>query len=92
MKTSTEQNKQVETKWYTKKAKLLDIYFIPTHYPNEFASGKPADPFTKKHWKHLLGQILSSGSVMAFSINYNEILDIVQQASRKVKELFPEIL
>lgn len=30
------------------KAKLLDIYYIPTHYPNEFASDKPADHFTKK--------------------------------------------
>ncbi|MDH7553861.1 MAG: HEPN domain-containing protein [Spirochaetota bacterium] len=30
------------------KAKLLDIYYIPTRYPNGFASGKPADYFTKK--------------------------------------------
>ncbi len=28
--------------------KLLDIYYIPTRYPNGFSSGKPADYFTKK--------------------------------------------
>ena len=27
-------------------AKLLDKYYIPTRYPNGFASGKPADYFT----------------------------------------------
>ncbi|HOR94604.1 MAG TPA: HEPN domain-containing protein [Spirochaetota bacterium] len=32
----------------TSSAKLLDIYYIPTRYPNGFASGKPADYFTKK--------------------------------------------
>ena len=29
-------------------AKLLDLYYIPTRYPNGFSSGKPADYFTKK--------------------------------------------
>ncbi len=28
--------------------KLLDIYYIPTRYPNGFSSGKPADYFTEK--------------------------------------------
>ncbi len=29
-------------------ARLLDRYYIPTRYPNGFASGKPADYFTRK--------------------------------------------
>lgn len=29
-------------------AKQLDLYYIPTRYPNGFASGKPADYFTEK--------------------------------------------
>lgn len=29
-------------------AKLLDIYYIPSRYPNGFPSGKPADYFTEK--------------------------------------------
>lgn len=33
------------------KAKLLDIYYIPTRYPNGFSSGKPADYFTEKQAK-----------------------------------------
>lgn len=36
------------------KAKLLDIYYIPTRYPNGFASGKPSDYFTKKHAQEAL--------------------------------------
>lgn len=30
-------------------AKLLDMYYIPTRYPNGFPSGKPADYFTERH-------------------------------------------
>jgi HEPN domain-containing protein len=30
-------------------AQALDIYYIPTRYPNGFASGKPADYFNKKN-------------------------------------------
>ncbi len=30
------------------KAKLLDLYYIPSRYPNGFPSGKPADYFTEK--------------------------------------------
>ena len=29
-------------------AKLLDLYYIPSRYPNGFPSGKPADYFTEK--------------------------------------------
>lgn len=29
-------------------AKQLDLYYIPTRYPNGFPSGKPADYFTEK--------------------------------------------
>lgn len=29
-------------------AKLLDLYYIPTRYPNGFPAGKPADYFTEK--------------------------------------------
>jgi len=29
------------------RARLLDLYYIPPRYPNGFASGKPADYFTK---------------------------------------------
>jgi len=31
------------------KAKLLDLFYIPPRYPNGFASGKPADYFTKRN-------------------------------------------
>jgi len=30
-------------------AQTLDIYYIPTRYPNGFSSGKPADYFNKKN-------------------------------------------
>ena len=30
------------------RGKLLDLYYIPTRYPNGFPSGKPADYFTEK--------------------------------------------
>lgn len=29
-------------------AKLLDLYYIPSRYPNGFPSGKPGDYFTEK--------------------------------------------
>ncbi len=29
-------------------AKLLDMFYIPTRYPNGFPSGKPSDYFTEK--------------------------------------------
>lgn len=29
-------------------AKQLDLYYIPTRYPNGFSSGKPADYFTER--------------------------------------------
>lgn len=29
-------------------AQLLDLYYIPTRYPNGFPSGKPGDYFTEK--------------------------------------------
>ncbi len=35
-------------------AKLLDIYYITTRYPNGFAAGKPSDYFTKKHTQEAL--------------------------------------
>jgi HEPN domain-containing protein len=36
------------------KAKLLDIYYIPSRYPNGFPSGKPADYFTQKQAKEAI--------------------------------------
>jgi len=30
------------------KARLLDLYYIPSRYPNGFPAGKPADYFTEK--------------------------------------------
>lgn len=30
------------------KAKVLDMFYIPTRYPNGFPSGKPSDYFTEK--------------------------------------------
>ncbi len=30
------------------KGKLLDLYYIPSRYPNGFPSGTPADYFTEK--------------------------------------------
>lgn len=35
-------------------AKLLDLYYIPTRYPNGFPSGKPADYFTEKQAKEAI--------------------------------------
>lgn len=35
-------------------AKLLDIYYILTRYPNGFVSGKPADYFTAKQAKEAI--------------------------------------
>lgn len=29
-------------------AQLLDAYYIPARYPNEFSSGKPADYFNRE--------------------------------------------
>lgn len=42
-------------------ARLLDLYYIPTRYPNGFAAGKPADYFTEKQAReaiHAAGDIL----------------------------------
>lgn len=42
-------------------ARLLDLYYIPTRYPNGFAAGKPADYFSEKQAKealHAAGEIL----------------------------------
>ncbi len=35
-------------------ARQLDIYYIPTRYPNGFPSGKPADYFTEKQAKEAI--------------------------------------
>jgi len=35
-------------------AKLLDLYYIPTRYPNGFSIGKPADYFTEKQAREAL--------------------------------------
>lgn len=35
-------------------AKLLDLYYIPSRYPNGFPSGKPADYFTEKQAKEAI--------------------------------------
>ncbi|SFM78299.1 HEPN domain-containing protein [Thermodesulforhabdus norvegica] len=35
--------------------RLLDFYYIPARYPNGFASGKPADYFTKSQAQEALG-------------------------------------
>ncbi|MGQ9723587.1 MAG: HEPN domain-containing protein [Candidatus Jordarchaeum sp.] len=45
------------------KAKLLDIYYIPTRYPNGFPSGKPADYFTEKQAKEAID---AAGSIIRF--------------------------
>lgn len=45
------------------KAKLLDIYYIPTRYPNGFTSGRPADYFTEKQAKEALD---AAGSIIRF--------------------------
>lgn len=45
------------------KAKLLDIYYIPTRYPNGFSSGKPADYFTEKQAKEAID---AAGSIIRF--------------------------
>ena len=36
-------------------AKLLDLYYIPSRYPNGFPSGKPADYFTEKQAREAMG-------------------------------------
>ena len=36
------------------KAQLLDLYYIPTRYPNGFPAGKPADYFTERQAKEAL--------------------------------------
>jgi len=36
-------------------------------------------------------QVISSGSVKAFSINQTEIIELIQNAAHKVKNEFPEI-
>lgn len=36
------------------KAQLLDMYYIPTRYPNGFASGKPADYFNASRSKEAI--------------------------------------
>jgi HEPN domain-containing protein len=35
-------------------AKLLDLFYIPTRYPNMFFAGKPADYFTEKQAREAL--------------------------------------
>lgn len=44
-------------------AKLLDIYYIPTRYPNGFPSGKPADYFTEKQAKEAID---AAGNIIRF--------------------------
>jgi len=36
-------------------AQTLDIFYIPSQYPNGFASGKPADYFNKKNAVEAIG-------------------------------------
>lgn len=36
------------------KAKLLDMFYIPSRYPNGFPAGKPADYYTEKHAKEAI--------------------------------------
>ncbi len=45
---------EIETKDIKYKAKTLDMYYIPSRYPNGFPSGKPADYYTEKHAKEAL--------------------------------------
>ncbi len=35
-------------------ARLLDMFYIPTRYPNGFPSGKPSDYFTQKQAKEAI--------------------------------------
>mgnify|MGYP000085464624 CR=1 FL=1 len=45
------------------KAKLLDIFYIPTRYPNGFSSGKPADYFTEKQ---AMEAVNAAGDIIRF--------------------------
>jgi HEPN domain-containing protein len=44
-------------------AMTLDIYYIPTRYPNGFSSGKPSDYFTEKH---AMEAINAAGDIIRF--------------------------
>ena len=48
-------------------AKILDKYYIPTRYPNGFASGKPADYFTFKEAKEAVN---ASREILRFCKGY----------------------
>ena len=48
-------------------AKLLDLYYIPTRYPNGFFIGKPADYFTEKQAKEALN---ATNNIIRFCENY----------------------
>ncbi|WP_322792408.1 HEPN domain-containing protein [Bellilinea sp.] len=44
-------------------ARLLDLYYIPTRYPNGFAAGKPADYFTEKQAREAVN---AAGDILRF--------------------------
>ncbi len=50
-----------------KMAMLLDKYYIPTRYPNGFASGKPADYFTLEEAKEAVD---AAGEILRFCKGY----------------------